>query len=64
MVKEFTARNHCMVKDIQEAAGVDEADYYRWLHGKLPNHYSASQAIERVLHRGLPEGKKKRRSSR
>jgi hypothetical protein len=54
VVKEFTARNHCKVKDIQEAAGVDEADYYKWLGGKVPDHYSTCVAIERVLHDGLP----------
>jgi hypothetical protein len=54
VVKEFTARNHCKVRDIQEAAGVDEADYYKWLRGKTPDHYSTSAAIERVLHDGLP----------
>jgi hypothetical protein len=53
VVKEFVARSHCKVKDIQEAAGVDEADYYKWLNGKTPDHYSTSTAIERVLHSGL-----------
>jgi hypothetical protein len=28
-VKEFTARHKCRVKEIQAAAGVDEADYYK-----------------------------------
>jgi len=54
VVKEFISRNHCKVKDIQEAAGVDEADYYKWLSGKVPDHYSTCVAIERVLHYGLP----------
>jgi len=54
VVKEFTARNHCKVKDIQDAAGVDEADYYKWLRGKLPDHYAACRNIEKILHHGLP----------
>ena len=53
VVKEFTARHKCKVKDIQVAAGADEADYYKWLHGKLPDHYSTSVAIERVLRDGV-----------
>jgi len=53
VVKEFTARSHCKVKDIQEAAGVDEADYYKWLRGTTPDHYSTCVAIERVLRNGL-----------
>lgn len=55
VVKEFTARNHCRVKDIQDAAGVDEADYYKWLRGKLPDHYAACRSIEKILHHGLPK---------
>lgn len=55
VVQEFTARNHCKVKDIQDAAGVDEADYYKWLRGKLPDHYAASRNIEKILHHGLPK---------
>jgi hypothetical protein len=54
VVRVFTARNRCKVKDIQEAAGVDEADYYKWLSGKAPDHYSTCVAIERVLNGGLP----------
>ena len=49
VVKEFASRNRCKVRDIQEAAGVDEADYYKWLQGKWPDHYSICVAIERVL---------------
>jgi hypothetical protein len=52
-VKEFMARHKCKVKEIQVAAGVDEADYYKWLHGKIPDHYSTCIAIERVLRDGL-----------
>ena len=62
-VKEFTARHKCKVKDIQVAAGVDEADYYKWLHGKIPDHYSTSIAIERVLRDGLRNEKPLRKSS-
>jgi hypothetical protein len=55
VVKEFVARNQCKVKDIQEAAAVDEADYYKWRSGNLPDHYTACQSIERILHFGLPK---------
>lgn len=55
VIKEFVAQNHCKVRDIQEAAGVDEADYYKWLSGKTPDHYSTCVAIERVLHCGLSQ---------
>lgn len=53
VVKAFLARNHCKVKDIQEAAGVDEADYYKWRNGRIPDHYSSCVAIETVLLGGL-----------
>jgi hypothetical protein len=53
-VKEFVARTHCRVKDIQEAAGVDEADYYNWLNGKTPDSYSTCREIERILRKGMP----------
>jgi hypothetical protein len=53
VVKEFVTRTHCKVKDIQEAAGVDEADYYKWLRGKTPGHYSTAVGIEHVLRVGL-----------
>ena len=53
IVKEFTAQHRCKVKDIQVAAGADEADYYKWRHGKLPDHYSTCVDIERVLRDGL-----------
>ncbi|MCX6630924.1 MAG: hypothetical protein NTW28_25195 [Candidatus Solibacter sp.] len=62
-VKEFTVRHKCKVKDIQVAAGEDEADYYKWLHGKLPDHYSTCIAIERVLRDGLGNGKPQRSAS-
>jgi len=55
VVKEFLAVHRCKVKGIQEAAGVDEADYYKWLHGKIQDHYSTAVAIERVLLHGLPD---------
>ena len=53
VIKEFTTRHKCKVKDIQVAAGVDEADYYKWLRGKIPDHYSTSKAIEHVLQIGI-----------
>ncbi|MEO8657391.1 MAG: hypothetical protein ABI693_02930 [Bryobacteraceae bacterium] len=43
------------MRDIQEAAGVADADYYKWLRGKTPDHYSTCVAIERVLYNGLPK---------
>jgi len=55
VVREFTARNRCKVKDIQEAAGVDEADYYKWRSGHLPDHYLPCRSIEKILHHGLPK---------
>lgn len=55
LVKVFTARNQCKVKDIQNAAGVDEADYYKWRSGQLPDHYAACRSIEKILHYGLPK---------
>ena len=42
---EFSARTH-KGKDIQEADGVEEADYYKWLNGTKPDHYSTCVAIE------------------
>jgi len=54
-VREFTVRHKCKVKDIQVAASADEADYYKWLHGKIPDHYSTCIAIERVLRSGAPK---------
>lgn len=46
------------MKNIQEAAGVDEADYYKWLNGKTPDHYSTCLSIERVLRVDLlPSGR-------
>lgn len=62
IVKEFLGRHQCKVKDIQETAGVHEADYYKWLKGTIPDHYSTCLAIERVLRNGLPERRKRRLS--
>lgn len=53
VVKEFTTRHKCKVKDIQLAAGVDEADYYRWLRGAKADHYSFCMALERALRDGV-----------
>ena len=55
VVKDFVARNHCKVKDIQEAGGVDEADYYKWRSGQLPDYYAACRSIEGILLHGLPK---------
>jgi hypothetical protein len=54
-VKEFLARHQCKVKDIQEAAAIHQADYYKWLNGSIPDHYSTCVAIEKVLVAGLPK---------
>lgn len=53
VIREFTSRHKCKVKEIQVAAGVDEADYYKWVHGRIPDHYSTCTAIERVLQIGI-----------
>jgi len=53
VVKEFLVRHQCKVREIHEAARVDEADYYKWFHGKTPDHYSTCVAIERVLRNGF-----------
>ena len=42
------------------ADGLDEADYYKWMRGKTPDHYSTCVAIERVLHNGLPRWPQKK----
>jgi len=55
VVKEFLARHQCKVKDIQEAAAIHQADYYKWLNGSIPNHYSTCVAIEKVLVGGIPK---------
>ena len=55
VVKEFLARHQCKVKDIQEAAGIHQADYYKWLKGSIPDHYSTCVAIEKVLVTGIPK---------
>jgi hypothetical protein len=59
VVRDFATRHKCKVKDIQIAAGVDEADYYKWLHGKIPDHYSTCTAIERVLQHGIAKPDRK-----
>jgi hypothetical protein len=58
VIREFTARHTCKVKDIQLAAGADQADYYKWLHGKIPDHYATCVDIERVLRDGIPKAGK------
>jgi hypothetical protein len=55
VVKEFLARHQCKVKDIQEAAAIHQADYYKWLNGSIPDHYSTCVAIEKVLVAGFPK---------
>lgn len=54
VVAAFRSKNMCKVVDIQSAAGVDESDYYKWLNGKIPDHYSTCMRIERLLYSGLP----------
>ncbi len=57
VVKNFLKQNRCKVRDLQNAAGVDRADYYKWLNGTLPDHYSTSVEIERVLRQGARPSK-------
>jgi hypothetical protein len=55
VVKVFCAKHRCKVMNIQEAAGVDESDFYKWRRGRLPDHYDASIRIEKILREGLPK---------
>ena len=55
VVKEFLALHRCKVKDIQEAAAIHRSDYYKWLNGDVPDHYSTCVAIEKVLVAGIPK---------
>ena len=59
VIKEFQAKHQCKVVEIQLAAGVHESDYYKWLNGSIPDHYSTCIAIERVLVSGLPKRARK-----
>jgi hypothetical protein len=61
-VKSFTKRYKCRIKDIHEAAGVDQSDYYRWIKGTRPDEYSTCQAIERILAEGFPASWRRRRA--
>jgi hypothetical protein len=51
-IADFRARHSCKVVDIQRSAGVDKSDYYKWLNGSIPDHYSTCIDIERVLQSG------------
>jgi hypothetical protein len=55
LVRAFVAKHQCKVKDIYEAAGIDESDFYKWRRGALPDAFKKSQDIERVLLHGLPK---------
>ena len=55
VVTEFRTKHGCKVVEIHEAAGVHEADYYKWLNGSIPDHYSTCVAIEKVLVAGIPK---------
>ena len=55
IIAEFKAKHGCRVVEIHEAAGVHESDYYRWLSGSIPDHYSTCVAIEKVLVAGIPK---------
>jgi hypothetical protein len=55
VIAEFRAKHQCKVVEIHEAAGIHEADYYKWLNGSIPDHYSTCGAIERVLATGMPK---------
>jgi hypothetical protein len=61
-IKNFTKRYKCKVKDIHEAAGVHQTDYYRWLNGTSPDHYSTSMAIERILAEGFQPSRRRSRA--
>ncbi len=63
VVAEFLTSNRCKVKDIQDAAEVHPADYYKWLDGTRPDHYSTCIAIERVLRQGLGSRQDRRRAA-
>ena len=54
VIAEFRAKHGCKVVEIHEAAGIHEADYYKWLNGSIPDHYSTCIAIEKVLVAGIP----------
>jgi len=62
-VESFTKRNKCKVKDIHDAAGVHQSDYYRWLKGTRPDNYSTCQAIERILAEGFPASWRRKRAA-
>jgi hypothetical protein len=53
VIKGFTTKYRCKVADVQRAAGVHSSDYYKWLSGAIPDHYSTCIAIEKVLVFGL-----------
>lgn len=59
VVAEFRAKHGCKVAEIHESAGVHEADYYKWLNGSIPDHYSTCVAIEKVLVAGIPKRAKR-----
>jgi hypothetical protein len=53
VIKAFRKKHGCKVVDIQREAGVHSSDYYKWLRGDIPDHYSTCIAIEKVLVGGL-----------
>ena len=55
VVAEFRAKHGCKVAAIHEAAGIHETDYYKWLNGATPDHYSTCIAVEKVLVAGMPK---------
>lgn len=62
-VRAFMKRHKCKVKDIHEAAGVHQTDYYRWLKGTIQDHYSTSIAIEKILASGFQASRPRKRRS-
>ena len=62
MIAEFRVRHGCKVVEIREAADVHEGDYYKWLNGSIPDHYSTCVAIEKLLVAGIPARGKRRLS--
>ncbi|MBI3896452.1 MAG: hypothetical protein HY313_11035 [Acidobacteria bacterium] len=53
-VSAFIARHRCKVRDIYDAAAVDESDFYKWRRGDLPDTSNKCRDIERILIQGLP----------
>ena len=60
-IRDFMKRHKCKVRDIHEAAGVHQTDYYRWLKGTIQDHYSTSIAIEKILAGGFQSSRPRKK---